>query len=72
MGIGIAETIAQILLVGLQMTEKYIEDPQRRLEARLKTKETMRIQIMEYLKKEKTGAEADIIVNAMLVFIGKL
>lgn len=69
---GTVNAIAQILLTGLQMYEGYIEDPKRRLEARLKTKEALRLQLMEYLKKETTGDEADTIAHIMLDIVRKL
>jgi len=65
-------SIAEIIAKALGMVDEYIEDPKRRLEVRLKIKESMRLQTMELIKKEKTGEEADILARFMLSVINKL
>ncbi len=62
---GIAEAILSILATGLEMAESYIEDPKRRLEARLKAKEKMRLRAMEIIN-EKDAEKADKMLSDFL------
>ncbi|MBU0959753.1 MAG: hypothetical protein KKB31_07440 [Nanoarchaeota archaeon] len=68
----IISSIFDILVFGLGLVEGYIDDPKRRLEARLKAKESMRLQIMELIKEGKTGEEADKLALTMLDIISRL
>jgi len=53
------------------MTESYINDPKRRLEARLKAKEKMRLKAMEIIN-EKNPEKADKILIAFIAAINSL
>ena len=68
---GIADAILSILATGMEMTESYINDPKRRLEARLKAKEKMRLKAMEIIN-EKNPEKADKILIAFIAAINSL
>jgi hypothetical protein len=68
---GIADAILSILATGLEMTESYINDPKRRLEARLKSKEKMRLKAMEIIN-EKNPETADKMLSDFIIAISKL
>jgi len=68
---GIADAILSILATGMEMTESYINDPKRRLKARLKAKEKMRLKAMEIIN-EKNPEKADKMLIAFIAAINSL
>jgi len=65
-------SILEIIAEALKIADGYIDDPRRRLQARLKRKEYIRIQAMELIKKGVPGEEADSMALALLDFVSKL
>jgi len=68
---GIADAILSILATGMEMAESYINDPKRRLEARLKAKEKMRLKAIEIIN-EKNPEKADKMLIAFIAAINSL
>jgi hypothetical protein len=56
---GTVATFVQLLAVGLSMIDKHIEDPTRRLKARLEYKKEFQTKALDIIQKEHSVEEAD-------------
>jgi len=69
---GTVAAFVQLLSVGLSMIDKHIEDPTRRLKARLEYKKDFQTQALEIIQKEYSVEEADKMAIALLAAINTI